>query len=149
MLIAVLFSFEEAHSNEVLSFQGMTPSDSFSCRSDTNIPCLESTLNLSFHDFFPDRLPIHTPLLRLSQDSPSSWVTMIILFFFISLNLLLHHLGTVLHCHGRYSKSLETIDFTDEEEYAKLARHEFRPRYGPRASMPQEKPYHLYRSTVY
>ena len=83
-------------------------------------------------------------LFLLSQNSTSCWITLTILFIFISLNLILYHLEQLLHFHQREKKSIEMIDFTNEEEYRALQSEEFQVRYGSRALVHQVKPYDLY-----
>lgn len=82
--------------------------------------------------------------ILLSQNPTSCWITLTILFIFISLNLILYHLEQLVHFHQRENKSIEMIDFTNENEYRLLENEEFQVRYGSRALIHQVKPYDLY-----
>jgi hypothetical protein len=87
----------------------------------------------------------NTHLLRLSQNSLSYWITMTILFLFISFNLIINILKTLFYFHNLHKKSIEILDFTNEDEYHSLSHQEFQLRYGQRTSITNEKPYHLYK----
>lgn len=83
--------------------------------------------------------------LLLSQNNTACWITLTILFIFISSNLILYHLEQLVHFHKGYKKTMEIIDFTNEEEYRVFQAEEFQVRYGSRALVHQVKPYKLYK----
>ena len=102
------------------------------------------TLNLSSFDIARENIPHSSHVFRLAQNSVPYWITMTLLFLFISFDFILSYVSTN-HPNG---ESRELIDFTDEDTYRLLSPREFRCRYGPRASIHHEKPYHFYRRTV-
>ncbi|CAF0964325.1 unnamed protein product [Rotaria sordida] len=106
--------------------------------------CYELLLNLSniSYNNIPNR---NTHFLRLSQNSSSYWITITILFFFISFDFIIFILKNILLVHNLNRQYIEIIDFTDENEYRSLHNQEFQLRYGQRSSIHNEKPYHLYR----
>jgi hypothetical protein len=60
---------------------------------------------------------------------------MTILFLFISFNSIIYILKTLFYFQNFNHKSIEIIDFTNEDEYHSLSHQQFQLRYGPRSSM--------------
>jgi hypothetical protein len=121
----------------------MISSTNFICNNTENL-CFERALNLSniSYNDIPPRSPY---FLRLSQNSSSYWTTITILFFFISFNIMIYILRTLLYFDYSNKNYIEIIDFTNEDEYRSIANQEFQLRYGQRSSIHREKPYHLYK----
>ncbi|CAF2512857.1 unnamed protein product [Rotaria sp. Silwood2] len=100
----------------------------FACDNKENL-CYEIVLNLSNVSY--NNIPYkNTHFLRLSQNSSSYWITITILFFFISFDFIIFILKNILHCDNLNRQYVEIIDFTDENEYRSLRNQEFKLRYG-------------------
>ena len=99
-----------------------------------SVRCLTINITNSMIDSIDDsnQKPV---LLLLSQNSTSCWITLTILFIFISLNLILYHLEQLLHFDQREKKSIEIIDLTNDDDYQRYQNEEFQVRYGPRTSL--------------
>ena len=118
--------------------------DQNSCHvSSNNVRCLTINITHSRIDSIDDSNG-KSVLLLLSQNSKSCWITLTILFIFISFNLILYHIDQLLHFHQREKKSIEIIDLTNDDEYEKFQNEQFQVRYGSRTFVHQMKPYDLY-----
>jgi hypothetical protein len=124
--------------------------DHISCRHATNTLCLQTTLNLSFDN--SSHAHLHrsrvTSLLRLAHDSSSTWTIILILFLFITCHFIIEYFDRQRYFHEHYRIYTEIIDFTDDNDYQMLVNEQFQVRYGTRAWLRQDKPYHLYRQTI-
>ncbi|CAF0729241.1 unnamed protein product [Rotaria sp. Silwood1] len=124
----------------------MNPPIELVCNNTENL-CYELILNLS-NISYNKILNQNTHFFRLSQNSSSYWITITILFFFISFDFIIFILKNILHVDNLNRQYIEIIDFTDENEYRSLYNREFQSLYGQRSYIHNEKPYHLYRCFI-